>query len=147
MEADDVSGVGGIDDVPALGHEGGGIGAAERLSRTGMAIEFVALKFPRTNTQKGDAVPVLGVQVGVYFKDEAGKLFFQGRDFPFQRCFRSGRRRQGHHGIQEFPDSEVVDGGTEKHRGHPAGKILFLFKGGIDGAEQLYVLPQLGRQA
>ena len=57
-----------------LGQKAGRIRKLQLLVQAGVLVEGVALKVPGTHAEKGNAVAVLGVDVGVDLENEAREL-------------------------------------------------------------------------
>ena len=75
-----------------------------------------ALEAPGAHAQKGDAVAVGRVHVGLDLEHEAGKRAFAGRDGAQRRVARARRGRPVDQRIQDLAHAEVVDGRTEEYR-------------------------------
>src|SRR5512145_944432 len=72
--AQDVSGKGFVDDFAFVGKEFVGPRQAYGPAALGVDEVHAALEAPGANSQKGHAVAVPGVHVGLNFEDEAGKI-------------------------------------------------------------------------
>ncbi len=93
---------------------------------------------------KRDSVAVVGIHVGVDFEHES-------REFLFFRLYRPLFRFPGKRGggnldkaVEQFPDTEIVQCGTEKHRSDPGFQVFFAVQSRIDFPHQFQVFPQLG---
>jgi hypothetical protein len=69
--ADDVAGVGFLNIFPGLGHEYGGIGNGNFLADAVVNDLHPPFEYSGTNPQKGDAVPMGHVHIGLNFKDKS----------------------------------------------------------------------------
>jgi hypothetical protein len=75
---------------------------------------MTALKAPGTDPQEGNAVAVLGVHIGLDFKDKAGKIGIFGGNGPASLVVRLRLAGQLHKGIQEEAHAEIGQGAAEK---------------------------------
>ena len=76
--ADDVPGVGLLDDLPLGGHELLGPGEAELLLPLDVVDLLVRLEVARAHPEEGDPVPVGLVHVGLDFKHKGGEVGVEG---------------------------------------------------------------------
>ena len=118
--ADDVPGVGLVDDGPVVGHELLGLGQTEGLAPLDMEILLIPLKLAGADAHEGDPVPVGLVHVGLNLEHEGGEGGVKGVHHRVP-----GHPGQGRHGhlqevLQKRLHAEVVQGGTEEHRGELA---------------------------
>ena len=110
VDADDVTGDGGVD-VFAFGGEEG-----ERVRDFDVAREAHLAQFhPRgegagVDAHEGDAVAVFRIHVGLYFEDEAAEFVFFRRDGAGGGGAGARRRRILGKAVQHFAHAEVADG-------------------------------------
>ena len=118
--ADDVAGVGLLDDLTLGGHQLLRPGQADLLAALDVVDLLVRLELAGDHPHKGDAVPVGLVHVGLDFKDEGGEILVKGVD-DLVSCL-PGQGRGGHAQklLQEGLHAEVGEGGAEEHRGQLA---------------------------
>ena len=109
-DADDVTGVGLVDDGAVLGHELLGLGKPEGLARLDMEILFIPLKAARADAHEGDAVAVGLVHVGLDFEDEGGEALVHGIDDIVLGNARQGRHGHFQEGLQKRLHAEVIEG-------------------------------------
>ena len=114
--ADDVSGVGLLNDLPLGGHQLLGAGQADLLAALDVVDLPVCLKLSGDDAHKGDSVPMGLVHVGLDLKDKGGKVFVKGIDHIIPGFPGQGSGRHAEKLLQEGLHTEVGRGGAEKHR-------------------------------
>ena len=72
--ADDISGIGLVYDLPLGGHHGLGLGQPHLLARLHMIILRIPLKFPGADAHKGQSIPMGLVHVGLNLEHKGGKI-------------------------------------------------------------------------
>src|ERR1051326_381368 len=75
---DNIAGPGFVDRLPLLREEQDGIVDADALLRAGLLQLHAATETAGAQPQKGDAVAVVRVHVGLHFEHKAGDLAFRG---------------------------------------------------------------------
>jgi hypothetical protein len=91
VQAYDIARPGLVDYLAVLRHEGRGVRAAEGLARARVQVHLIALELARAYAQEGYAVAMIGVEVGVYLKDEAGEFLFLGQHLALRGLLGRGR--------------------------------------------------------
>ena len=95
-------------------------------------IKFVTLKLARADAHKGNTVPVIGIEVGVYFENKSRKLGVLGGDEARLGQAGTRLRRNFHKGVQQFFDAKIVQGAAKKHRSLLSGQVGFPVKSAIN---------------
>ncbi len=88
VQTDDVTGIGIFHQLAFSRQKGNGIMDLDFSPQAQMAYPHAPLKMPRTDTQKGNAITVLRIHIGLYLEHEARKTLLRRRDLP-----RRGRAR------------------------------------------------------
>ena len=119
-QADDIPGVGLLHHLPLLGHQLLGLGQLHLFATLDVVHLHPLFEPAGADADKGDAVPVGLVHVGLYLKDKGGKIRGEGVDDPLV-----GPPGQGGGGhleelLQEGLHPEVGKGRAEEHRGQLA---------------------------
>ena len=83
------------------------------------------------------------VQVGLDFKGKSGEGFFVGLHLPGVGLAGTGGRGNLYKGVQHFPDTEIVDGGTEEDRGLGAVEVEIQVKGLGRHFDEFHIFPEL----
>ena len=141
--ADDVTGVGLIDDRALLRHELLRLRELERLAALHVQVLMVALELARADAHEGDAVAVGLVHVRLDLEHERGKRRLHRVDHAVGRRARQRRHRHVQEVFQKRLDAEIRQRGAEEHRTEPAGAHLVEIEGIARAVEQLNVLGQL----
>ena len=114
--ADDVAGVGLVDDLALRRHHGLRLGKAHLLAALHVVILGVALKLARANAHEGQTVTMRLVHVGLDLEDKGGKLRREHVYLPAVRHARQRRRGHLQEMLQEGLHAEVGQRRAEKHR-------------------------------
>ena len=114
--ADNVAGPGLVGQFAITGQEQHRIVQVHHLAAAHMLQFHAALEVPRTKPEKGNAVAVIGVHVGLDLEDEAADLALAGFDLPIDGRLRARRRRQLAKSFQQLAHAEIVDGTAEVDR-------------------------------
>jgi len=75
-----------------------------------MQIGFVALKSTRYDFYKSQTIAVVGVHVGVNFKDKTTKVFFGGVNLPFFCFFNQGSWSDIDKAIEQLLNTKIIEG-------------------------------------
>ena len=140
--ADNVPGIGLLDDFPALGHHL--LGLRELHFPPALNVEhFHALFKPAgANAHKGDAVPMGLVHVGLNLKHKGGETRVKGVHHAVLGLPGQGGAGQLQKALQEGLHAKVGQSGTEKHRGELALLHLLQIKLGACAIQELHIVPQ-----
>ena len=119
--ADDVAGIGLLDDLPLGGHQLLGAGTALSCRSAGRGRPpCPRSKLAGAHAHEGDAVPVGLVHVGLDLKDKGGKIVAEGVDDLVSGSAGQGSGGHTQEVFQEGLHAEVGEGGAEEHRGELA---------------------------
>ncbi len=141
--ADDVAGVGLVDDGAFLSHHLLGLGQLQLPLALHVPVVLAPLEFTGADAHEGDAVPVGFVHVGLNLEDEGGEAVVLG---IHRLTFRfPGQGRGGHtqKTFQERFDTEVVQGGAEEYGAQLAVAHRFQIEIHAGAVQQLHLLYQL----
>ena len=141
--ADDVAGVGLVDDRALLRHELLRLRELERLAALHVQILMVAHELAGTDAHERDAVTVGLVHVRLDLEHERGKARLERVDRAVGRCARQRRHRHVQEVFQKRLNAEVRQRGAEEHRAEAAGAHLIEVEGIARTVEQLNVLGEL----
>jgi len=132
---------------PIWSEECGGGCVAQILADAHVAHLHSLVIAPRADPQEGDAIPVLGVHVGLHLEHEAGEFLLVGIHAAGGGL--PGLRRQGvfHQGVEQILDAKVVDGGAEEHRCLFTGAERLQVERIAGAPHQLHLLAQFSGQA
>ena len=142
VEPDDVAGVCLFDVFPVGGEEGEGAGEFDFFSDAHV-VELHAFAIDAgADAQKGDAVPVSGVHVGLDFEDETGEFVFAGGDGSGGGGIVFGGGGIGDECVHEMADAEVVEGGSEEDGGLLPGQVGVFAEGMAGAAHEFDLFAQ-----
>jgi len=116
VDPDNIPGEGLRHIVPVLGHENGGVGQGDLFSDPVVNHFHPPFEFAGADPDKRDPVAMGRVHIGLDFKRETWKGFFVGRHFTGDGHARTRRRCHFDKCIQQFFDTEIIDGAAEKYR-------------------------------
>ena len=122
--ADDIPGVGLVDDLALLRHELLGLRQAQLAAALHMEHLCLALVLAGADAQEGEAVAVGLVHICLNLEDEGGEVRAEGVDHAAVGRARQGRRRHLQEGLEERLHAEVRQGRAEEHRAEPAAADL-----------------------
>ena len=142
VESDHIAGIGFFDERFFVRHEAGRVGKADFLVEPCVPVEGVALEFSGADTQEGDPVAMVRVQVRVDLEYEAAEFLLGRGDFPFHRRAGTRTRCDLEKRFQEFLHTEVVDRASEEHGSEQSIAIKAGIEGFEDAFHQLHVFPQ-----
>ena len=140
--ADDITGVGFVDDLALRSHQLLGLTQAHFL----VALDVVDFGFPLvlagTDAQERKTVPVGLVHIGLNLEDKSGEIGGEGVDFAAVGHTGQGRRRHLQEVFQERLHAEVGQGGAEEHgaQGAVSDGVHVKFP---TGGQQLHVIDEL----
>ena len=143
MQTHDVAGIGLVDHRFLLGHKRRGRGEFHQLAAAHVQIVMISLETARADFQKGDAVAVVGVHVGVYLEHEARHPLLRRLDRACKRRRRPGRRSDPHEAVEQLAHPEIVDRRTEEYGGQLAAQVGLPVERIVNPLHQLHVLAQL----
>ena len=109
-----------------------------------MVIILVAFKLAGTYPKECNAVPVLGVKVGVYLEYEAAELVFIGRYYPAGNGALARYGGNANEGIQHFLHAKVVDGAAKEYRRYFTGQVIRSIQIAIHAFNQLCIFAEGG---
>src|SRR5690606_37487624 len=126
------------------GHKGYRISNFYILTQTYMTHLHTLAINSGADAHKGDTIAMLGVHIGLDFKNKTAKFFFVRFNKPLF-CITAARcRRPLNETIQHFTYTEITQRSTEIHRRHPPGKILFYVELIRCTTHKFYFLAQRG---
>ena len=128
IETDNISRPCFINDTLFIGHEVRRARKADFLLQSGVEIKFVTLEPAGADSEKCCAIPVVGIKIGMNFKDKSAQRFFRSLNhafgsLPFNRAWRDSEKC-----FEELFDTEIVDGTAEKNRGQLSVAINIFIK-------------------
>ncbi len=142
-QSDDIAGVCLLNGTLALCHELCRGGEAYGLSLPYVQIRLVALELSAAHLAECDTRTVVGVDICRYLEYETCELRF----FRFHRAFfgkcRAGARGYFHEAVEQFLDTEIVEGRTEEHRRHACFAVFVHVEFRIDTLHEFQVFAQL----
>ena len=142
--ADDIAGVGLVDDFALLRHELLRLGQAQLAVALHVEHLGLTLEFARADAHERQAVTVRFVHICLNFEDKGGKIRGEGVDFSTVSHAGQRRRRHVEEGLQEGLDAKVRQRRTEEYRAELARANLLQIEL-ASRAQKLHVLAQLLR--